>query len=128
MDDQIRQFVVTARHALPDAAASADRNLSEGELDGTDASGYLWIEAVAEATNRLLRARETQRARAHLAFFSRHLAGGPPAVRECIKVSYAQNLLWNLPPEDRRWAWPLIPANLQACYAALWGRPDAPDA
>ena len=54
---------------------------------------------------------------------SRSLATADAAVREYIDVCYVETLMWNLDPQSRKWAWPLIPGNLKRLYVAMWGEP-----
>lgn len=61
--------------------------------------------------------------RAHLTFISQQLAKADDDMVRVIDVAYAENMMFGLDVKTKRWAWPLVPANLKRLYVAMWGEP-----
>ncbi|MBW1783419.1 MAG: hypothetical protein JRL30_22085 [Deltaproteobacteria bacterium] len=120
---EIRDFLKAIRRALPNAAAKTDKIMHERGYESEEDSEHLWVEALADVTNAHIQQRNQKEVKTQLRFFSEQFDRGPDAVKNCIDVSYVENLMWNLPPEDKKWVWPQIPENLQHLYIAIWGLP-----
>jgi hypothetical protein len=122
-DSEIRGFVKSIRQALPDAAAKTDEIMRGRGFDSEEDAEFIWVEALADVTNMYIRRRNQEEVERELSFFSKQWDRGTDIVRNCIDVSYVENLLWDLASEDKEWAWPQIPENLQKLYVAMWGKP-----
>ena len=85
---------------------------------------YLWLEALAEVTNMHSHRHNEEEVQEELRFFSRQYDRGDDTVRNCIDVSYVENLMWNLDSGDKKWLWAQIPENLKSLYVAMWGEPS----
>ncbi|MEE4358358.1 MAG: hypothetical protein V2I97_17945 [Desulfococcaceae bacterium] len=120
----IRNFLKAIRRALPDAAAKTDEIMRGRGFDSDEEPEYIWVEAFADVTNMFIRQRNQAELRKEFLFFSNQLDRGSQTVKNCIDVSYAENLMWDLTSEDRKWVWSQIPENLKKCYTAMWGNPD----
>lgn len=109
--------------ALPDAAREADVRMVEQGFSPPGEYRFLWLEALAEVTNSAIRRRNQRELRHQLRFFAEQFGAGTAALKKCLEAYYLENLLWNLTPEDRAWAWPRIPGNLRKrCPAIRDGR------
>jgi hypothetical protein len=122
-DAELRKFLETIRKALPDAAEKTDEIMRGRGFDSDENAVHLWVETLADVTNMYIRRRDQDEVRKELSFLSKQFERGTDAIRSCIEVSYVENLMWNLAPEDKKWAWPQIPENLKELYAAMWGEP-----
>lgn len=120
---EIRDFLRAIRLALPDAAVRTDEIMCEHGLDSHENAEYLWVEALADVTNRQIRQRNQKKVTTQLLFLSEQFEHGTDTVKNCIEVSYVENLMWNLNSEDKKWAWPQIPENFQRLYIAMWDQP-----
>jgi hypothetical protein len=121
-ETEIREFLRAIRNALPDAAAKTDEIMRGRGFDSDEDAEYLWVEALADLTNIHIRQRNQTDLRKELAFFSMQIDQGTETVKNCINVSYVENLMFDLASEDKKWAWPQIPENLKKLYLAMWGK------
>lgn len=101
---------------FPKEAQVVDAQMEYFDVDAYDT----WIERFCDTTNEAMANRDEQVVQAHLSFVSRQLAETDLEGRRAIDVAYAENLMWNLDPEAKNWAWPRIPVNLQQLYADRW--------
>lgn len=122
--DEIEVLVQHIRSQLPAASISTDELMLERGYEIDDNLFNLWIEALADVTNTFIKQKNEQEVIKHLAFFSSQLEKTSKKVKECIEVSYVENLMWNSVGEHKKWAWSLFPENLKRLYAAMWGNPD----
>ena len=82
-----------------------------------------WLERFCDTTNDAMARRDEQRVDAHLSFISHQLEHADDSMRRALDVAYAENLMWNLDLDGKRWAWPRIPSNLKALFVEMWGEP-----
>lgn len=122
-EQDIREFVQAIRNALPEAAQKTDHMMRGRGWDSDEGAEYIWVEALADVTNMYVRRRDQQEVEKHLRFFAVELDRRSDAVKNCIDVSYVENLMWDLKREDKAWFWPRIPENLRKLYVAFWGGP-----
>ena len=123
-DAEIRDFIRTIRNALPNAAEKTDAIMHECGFESDEEAEYLWVEAFADVTNMYVHQRNQHEVEEQLRFFSEQFDRGTDTVKNCIDVSYVENLMWNLKAEDKKWVWHQIPENLQRLYIAMWGIPS----
>lgn len=121
-DREVRQFVMSIRQSFASAAEEADQIMLGRGFGPEDEAHFLWLESLADVTNALIRQRNEYELGRHLQFFSWQFDNGTESVKNCIDVSYVENLAWNLGAEDKEWVWPLIPENLRQLHMAFWGR------
>jgi len=101
-----------------------EAQLVDAEMDDFDEDAYeIWLEKFCDTTNAAMQRRDAAQVDAHLLFISQRLASADEHVRRTLDVAYVENLMCNLDPDGKRWAWPRIPANLKALYSDLWGTP-----
>lgn len=116
----IKLFIEDLRRELPRSSEQADKLMHQRGFDKND-SCHLWIEAFADVTNILIAARNSEEATKHFSFFSQQYQKGSDEVKNCIDVGYVENLFFDLPDDDRKWAWKLLPDDLKSIYADMWG-------
>jgi hypothetical protein len=120
---ELREFIERIRQALPEDSARVDELMLGRGYDESMERGYIWVETLADVTNMYIGRREEAALQGHLRLFSIEYDRGSEAVRSCIDVGYAENLMWDCDEADKEWAWPLIPKNLQDLYMGMWGMP-----
>lgn len=120
VDSELRAFVESIRKSLPEESLRVDGILDEN----VHGLGFQWVETFADVTNADIRRRDEKKLGNQFEFFSKAYDRGSAIVKNCIDVSYVENLMWDLGPKDKKWAWPLIPSNLQALYIQMWGIPQ----
>jgi hypothetical protein len=96
-------------------------------LDFDDDAYEVWLENFCELTNAAMARRDEATVRAHLSYISQQLNEGDEEVTRAVDVAYAENLMWSLNGEGKRWAWPLVPSNLRQLYLNMWGEPRLDD-
>ena len=92
-------------------------------IDYNDDAYEVWIERFCDLTNEAMAERDRATVQTHLAFISHLLSEADGDGRRAIDVHYAENMMCNLEPDVKRWAWTQVPANLQQLYLDMWGGP-----
>ncbi len=111
------------RERFPELTAKADREHVKnwGELDPEFACS--WFESLAKALN--VEMSRKIPARKYAGIF-RHLSSaytnGDFEVRNCIDVSFTENLFWQIEEEKAELYWSLLPSNLKELYVAFHGK------
>jgi len=123
-EKDIDEFVLSIRKELPLESDLTDQKMLERGFDLEDELHHLWVEQLADVTNEFLRQKNFEEATKQLNFFASSYNSGNYHVKNCIDVSYAENLMWNLEPKDKKQAWLVIPRELKALYIAIWGEPS----
>ena len=123
-EDDVKVFVAAIRQMLPNAAAKTDQIMIGRGFELEEEAHYLWIEALADVSNSLIREKNENEFKKHMDYFSVQYDQGSESVKNCIDVSYVENLMWDLKAEDKKWALPLIPDNLMKLYDAMGGQPS----
>lgn len=122
-DKETGAFVQGIRSGLPGAADRVDALMRERGWELEDVVDYLWVEALADVTNESIHQRDERSFLEQVELVARQYDRGSEPVRNCIDVAYAENLMWNLPDHDKKWAWSRLPENLKELYVAMWGTP-----
>ena len=117
----IELFIETVRKTLPRSSEHADGLMHQRGFNKDD-SCHLWIETFADVTNILIAARNRKEVTKHFSFFSRQYLEGSEEIKNCIDVSYVENLFFDLPDEDKKWAWKLLSEDLKKVYVGMWGK------
>jgi hypothetical protein len=106
---------------FPEEAAAVDARM---EMDFYDDDAYeSWLERFCDTTNEAMTQRDELRVHGHLSFMSQQLDIADEEMCRALDVGYAENLMWNLEIDSKRWAWPRMPANLKQLYVDMWGEP-----
>jgi hypothetical protein len=122
--DEISEFVQLIRSQFPLASTRTDQLMAERGFEIEDDLLYLWIEALADVTNEFIRQRSESEIRRLFAFFSFRFDTENEKIKNCIEVSYVENLMFNAGTADAKWTWPYFPENLKRLYVAMWRSPD----
>ncbi len=118
-----RETVATMRDAIA-ARFPNEAEIVDARMVDYDADAYeMWLETFCDTTNAAMSKRDEKAVIAHLSFVSQQLARADEDMLRAIDVAYAENMMCGLDVETKRWAWPLVPANLKRLYVAMWGEP-----
>ena len=84
---------------------------------------FAWFEALADALNEEMRhdAPYTTH-KAMLECLAGAYANGPPAVQQCIDVSFVENLFWRVPSEKCAPYWKKFPLAIKQLYLDFHNR------
>ena len=122
--DQEKGLVAALRSRFPADAALTDQWLRERGWDPTDGNTALtWVEAFADRTTEAVKRRDAEAIREQTAFLAAAFRAEPDALRTIVDVSYAENLMWDVSADDKRWAWPHIAGEIQQLFTRMWGDP-----
>jgi hypothetical protein len=118
-------FYLAAREQFPALAEKADRlYFKYWHEQPSEEGAYSWFESVANALN------EEMRRDACLAecagffnFVARTLSAASDEVKQCIDVSFVENLFWRVPPAKATAYWKILPPPLKALYLGFHAQP-----
>jgi hypothetical protein len=124
-DQEAEALISDIRRQFPDVAEKIDERLEHFGLSAGDNAYSTMFEAFSQATTDAIKHQDGSTVSSHLAFMSQKLASATSAQREYIDVYYVEPLMWDIRQRRRkRWAWNLMPENLQELYIRVWGKPD----
>jgi len=118
-----RESVATMKDAIAARFPSEAEVVNARVIDYDHDAYEMWLEMFCDTTNAAMARRDETLVRAHLTYVSQQLAKGDGDVVRAIDVAYAENMMCGLDVKTKRWAWPLVPANLKRLYVAMWGEP-----
>ncbi len=108
---------------FPELAASANQehiykfNDEDFDLDS------LWFESFANSVNRAMSsANGLETCKLVFNYFSEVYEKEDPEIRNCIDVSFVENLFWNVSSENSEIYWQYLPENLKHLYLGFHGR------
>lgn len=109
------------RERFPELASKADDEFTR--LGFEVEPSFLWFDSLAQALNiEMGKGVPAQDYESLFSFFASALASGESEVRECIDVSFVENLFWKVPSEPQiRAYWQRMPSSLQLLYIAFHG-------
>ena len=111
--------LVTSEFTLD--AKQADKVYRELGFDKEDKAYYIWFECFAEVTNMLMKENDKDNVLKHFSFFTSYLNNGTDVIKNCIDVSYIENLFWKVDKETSELFWPLLPKQMQELYIDFHG-------
>lgn len=108
------------RERFPLASEKADSEHIRLGFEVGSESMFLWFESLAKALN--LEMAKGAPFRVHqplILFVSGAFSAGSSEVRECIDVSFTENLFWQVQTEKAKPYWHGMPQNLRELYVAF---------
>ncbi len=114
------------REEFPDIAEKADIEHVRvwGEVDPEFA--YSWFESLANALNReMLNEVDAGNYKDLFEFIRSSFLFGDEKVKDCIDVSFTENLFWKVPPSKAQMYWALLPSVLKDLYVNFHHRKPA---
>ncbi|WP_158982963.1 DUF7674 family protein [Lysobacter panacisoli] len=122
-DQAAMELASRVRRRFPEEASRTDLWLEERGSADLPQSGYLWIEAFAGRVTDAVRDRRSANVIELTGFFAVEYREGSAAVQHIIDVAFAENILFGIDADARRWAWPHIATAIRQLYAGIWGVP-----
>lgn len=116
------------RKRFPEMTQGADaRHIKVwGSVD--DETAYSWFESLAGAINDQMGAsKEVANLSSIFSYFDELLRGSDKKIRNCIDVSFVENLFWEVQPSSAANAWDALPHSMQQLYVRFHGRPPTSD-
>jgi hypothetical protein len=116
------------RDRFPDITRSADAKHIEvwGSVD--DETPYIWFESLAGAINdQMIASGEVTNLSSIFSFFDERLRGSDEKIKNCIDVSFVENLFWEVQPSSAAKAWDAMPHSMQQLYVGFHSRPPTLD-
>ena len=114
-DPEISRFIRALRTGHPREAQQTDALMHDRGFP-LDNAGFLWVEALADVTNQLMCAGQSDKIRALFQDIAGIYQDASDPVRDCIDVSYVENLFFDCPAKICKRYWPQLPDSLQRLY------------
>ncbi|MDD0844294.1 DUF7674 family protein [Pseudomonas sp. Gutcm_11s] len=124
--ETIAALCEVVRSAFPDIAAKADREYLAYWGEPFPEYEYSWFQSLANALNAQMK--KAVAPANHLPLFtliSDALGDCSAEVRNCIDVSFVENLFWQVPADRAEGYWQQLPAPLKQLYLGFHRRAPA---
>lgn len=108
------------RDRFPSATEKADAEHRRLTFEVDPEYAFLWFESLAKALN--LDMAKGVPFKVHqplITFFAKALSAGSDEVKECIDVSFVENLFWQVHTEKAQLYWQGLPRSLKELYIAF---------
>ncbi|WP_431478581.1 DUF7674 family protein [Massilia eburnea] len=118
-------FYLAARERFPALAQKADRKyLKYWNEQPLAAEPYSWFESAANALNDDMQREDSLvECSQFFEFVTNVFASASEEVRQCIDVSFVENLFWQVPPAKAAAYWSKLPPPLQTLYLGFHNKP-----
>lgn len=111
------------RRRFPEMAQAADKRHVKIWDSIDDETAYSWFESLAGAINDQISAAEKHTDLLSVfSFFDAQLQGSEMEVKNCIDVSFVENLFWEVQPSSAAYAWDAMPDSMQQLYLKFHGK------
>ena len=117
--EEMKNFYEVTITKFPLDSNTADKVYINRGFEKKDEAYHVWFEAFAEVTNMYMKKRQTANVLKHFEFFMYHSKNGTEVIKNCIDVSYVENLFWEINSETSKYYWSLLPKKLQELYFAF---------
>ncbi len=119
-------FYWLTRARFPDAAAKADRECMKMWNEAGPELAYSWFHGLANTLNREMnKGADPVHYRELLEFINSVLRDCDKEVRNCIDVSFVENLFWQVPAERAESYWQSLPGPIKQLYLEFHSRPPS---
>jgi hypothetical protein len=117
------EFYRYAHVRLPDMAQKTDRHYARYWFESPcESHANSWFGSAAEVLNLEMRnGADLRQVRAVFVFIERAFVSGSPEVKNCIDVSFVENLFWEVPPSLLGQYWRVLPPVLRKLYLDFHG-------
>lgn len=120
----VKEMSEDFRNQYPEITKAADTRHLEiwGRVE--DEAAFVWFESLAYALNAQMGFPERGTDfPAIFNYFDTMLRAGSKEVKNCIDVSFVENLFWEVIPKNATPVWATLPKSLQQIYIDFHGRP-----
>lgn len=112
------------RKCFPEMTKAADARHIKVWDSVDDETAFSWFESLAGAVNdQMGTAKEGINLSSVFSYFERQLRGSDMEVKNCIDVSFVENLFWEVKPNAAANAWGVMPESMQQLYLSFHGQP-----
>ncbi len=116
------------RKRFPEVTQAADARHIKVWDSVDDETAFSWFESLAGAINDQMGAPdEGVNVSSVFSYFGEQLQGSDNEVKNCIDVSFVENLFWEVQPNSAASAWDVMPKSMQQLYLSFHGRPPTID-
>lgn len=122
--NSVRALYQLIRGSHPEIATRADKfhHRRWGDTLEEDFE-YAWFEALADALNEQMRMLvPVEQHAALLQTMATAFGSGDQEIKECIDVSFVENLFWQVPERSAQTYWHQLPKPLTELYLAFHGK------
>jgi hypothetical protein len=117
-------FYLAFRERFPGFSTHIDREYFKYWGDNSEIDAYSWFHSLANAINREMqsnsRLKEITDA---FVYIEKTFLNGSDEVKNCIDVSFVENLFWQVSPKKAEPYWLGLPASLKKLYVDFHGQP-----
>ena len=123
--DSILHFYIQTRERIPSIVEKTNKeHLRAGWDLEDDEHAYMWFHSLADMLNEEMRKQmSVEVAGIVFDFMSDQFLIGTADVRNCIDVSFVENLFWEVPPQKARIYWLRMPDLLRKLYLGFHSKP-----
>jgi hypothetical protein len=116
--DPVVSLYQSVKEKFPALSAKADAFHKKRWEDMLDIGGeYAWFEALADALNDEMQREAPYRIhKALFEYIAGACAGGSAEVKQCIDVSFVENLFWQIPSQKCAPYWKAVPLVIKQLY------------
>ncbi len=116
-------FIKDVQTKFPELAALANQEHIYKFRDEDFELDSLWFESFANSVNRAMSSESGMEAcKSIFNYFSEAFEKGDQEIRNCIDVSFVENLFWKVSSEKCKVYWKYLPENLKHLYIGFHGK------
>lgn len=111
------------RNRYPELTKAVDGRHAQIFESVQNETAYMWFESVAGALNAQMgNPKQRTEFASIFKYFDMKFRTGSKKVKNCIDVSFVENLFWEVRPKKAAPVWATLPKNLQQLYIDTHGR------
>jgi hypothetical protein len=117
-------FYLAFRGQFPEFSTHADREYFKNWGDNIEIDPYSWFHSLANAINREMQSGSRLKEIEHIfAYVGKAFLSGSDEVKNCIDVSFVENLFWQVSPKKSEPYWLGLPDTLKKLYVDFHAQP-----
>lgn len=122
--DTNQDFYVAFREQFPEFSSHADRELFKNWGESGDIAPYSWFHSLANAINRDMQSGSRLKEITDIfTYIEKAFLNGSDEVKNCIDVSFVENLFWQVSPKKAEPYWLGLPDTLKKLYVDFHAQP-----
>ena len=119
----VLDFYNATREKFPEITKKADIKHIEMWDEVDPEFAYSWFESLANALNsEMVSGTDAIKYKALFAYIGANFSEGDNEVKNCIDVSFTENLFWKIPAANAKPYWETLPLNLRELYINFHGK------
>lgn len=117
-------FYFAFREQFPEFSTHADREYFKYWGDNSEIGAYSWFHSLANAINREMQSGSRLTDITDVfAYMGKAFLNDSDEVKDCIDVSFVENLFWQVSPQKSEPYWLRLPDTLKKLYVDFHGQP-----